>query len=131
MALSDYLTSDEWDACYYVHYGRMGEGVVSLADSMHKTIDKLLEKGYKFSGLDEKGQKLQQVENGINAEKLVGAMMGTMQLSEAIEIFGKGRAFLKEHCPEMVDETDEEWEAQKKEALEEHPGDTTQGKSKP
>ena len=65
MALSDYLTSDEWDACLYVHFttnelrGLIGDPQLNFRESMQIAIDGLLKNGYKFSGLDSNGAKKQ------------------------------------------------------------------------
>lgn len=107
MALGDYLTGNEWDACFYASFGKSAAG--NFGDSMHKTIDKLLESGYRFSGLDENGNKLTQVENGINAPKIM-LFMGMPEGIDVLGIIKNGRDFLKEHCPDLVAETDEEFE---------------------
>jgi hypothetical protein len=75
---------------------------------MHKTIEKLLKTGYRFPGLGDDGSKNCQVENGINATK-VCIWLGNPYNCNLLEILNNGRNFLKEHCPELVDETDDEW----------------------
>ncbi len=106
MALSDYLTGPEWDACFYASMGQ--HQADSFGDSMHKTINVLLKSGYRFSGLDETGEKKVQVENGVNAPK-VCMFLGNPHKCDPFEIMNTGRKFLKEHLPLLVDQTDEEW----------------------
>lgn len=107
MALSDYLTGDEWDACFY-RYCEIGMG--NFGNSMHQTIQDLLKTGYKFSGLDEHGNKRCQVENGINASK-VCIFLGNPYGCDISEILANGRKFLKEHAPGLVEISDEDFEA--------------------
>lgn len=109
MAISDYLTGSEWDACFYVHITDSYKGrSKNLGDSMEKTINILLKSGYKFQGLDEKGEKKCQVENGINAPKL-SLWFGNPDGITITTLLDNGRNFLKQHYPELVGETDEEW----------------------
>ena len=106
MALSDYLTGDEWDACYYVAMiAHRGE---NFGDSMHQTIEALLANNYSFRGLDEHGMKLQQVEDGINAPKIL-IFLGNPNKIETLPILENGRRFLKLFAPELVVESDEIW----------------------
>lgn len=116
MALSDYLTDSEWDACYYAFAGQ--HRAPNLGESMRKTIDLLVSKGYQFSGLDSSGNKHVQVPSN-NAEKFCVAIGLKKELATAefiMSIFESGRTFLKQHAPELVDETDDEWEQQKVDA---------------
>jgi len=113
MALSDYLTGDEWDACFYASFGQ--HHAKNFGESMHKTIDALLSSGYNFPGLDETGSKLRQVEDGVNAIK-VCIFLGNPHKVDVLNILTNGRNFLKEKLPSLVDETDEEWAEQIKEA---------------
>ena len=108
MALSDYLTGDEWDACYYVAMvAHKGE---NFGDAMHQTITALLKNGYRFSGLDEYGMKMEQVEGGVNAPKIL-LFLGNPNKIDPLPILDNGRRFLKLHCPELVVVgTDAEWE---------------------
>lgn len=113
MALSDYLTSDEWDACFYAYLGQ--HTALNFAESMHKTINALLASGYKFSGLNADGTRKQQVENGVNAVKCC-MRLGNPYKCDPVKILDNGRNFLKQHLPSLVDETDEEWQRQLDEA---------------
>lgn len=113
MALSDYLTSDEWDACFYAAAGQ--HAAPNFGESMHKTIQALLESGYRFPGLDEDGNKRVQVENGVNAPKAC-IFLGNPYKCDIIHILDRGREFWKQHLPRLVDETDEEWAAQQTDA---------------
>ena len=106
MALSDYLTSDEWDACFYAN---IHGGTSNFGESMRNTIAKLLKTRYKFPGLNEDGSKKVQVENGVNAPK-VCIWLGNPYNCDVLEILQNGRNFLKQHCPELIGETDEEWD---------------------
>jgi hypothetical protein len=108
MALSDYLTGDEWDACFYASFGK--SMAPNFGDSMRQTIQTLLAKGYEFAGLDENGNKYEQVEDGINAPK-VCIFLGNPYNCNIEEIMNNGRNFLKEHAPELVSEPDEVWES--------------------
>ena len=113
MALSDYLMGEEWDACFYTSMGQHHTG--NFGESMEKTIKYLLEKGYRFPGLDEAGSKRVQVGNGVNAPK-VCIFLGNPYKCDVLGILDNGRNFLKQNAPELVDETDEEWEQQQQEA---------------
>ncbi|KKK89786.1 hypothetical protein LCGC14_2729580 [marine sediment metagenome] len=106
MALSDYLTGEEWDACYYV--AMVANRGQNLGDAMHVTIEVLLAGGYKFSGLDEYGDKLQQVGDGVNAPKMC-IFLGNPYKVDQLALVENGRRFLKQHAPTMITETDEEW----------------------
>ena len=109
MALSDYLTGDEWDACFYASMGQHASS--NFGDSMHKTISCLLAAGHVFPGLDENGGKLCQVENGVNASK-VCIFLGNPYKVDVLACLERGREFLKQTLPDLVDETDEEWAEQ-------------------
>lgn len=113
MALSDYLAGNEWDACFYASMGQHQAG--NFGESMHKTIHFLLDKGHVFPGLDESGNKLHQVENGVNAPK-VCIFLGNPHNVDVLKCLDHGRTFLKGIAPELVDETDEEWAEQMEEA---------------
>lgn len=119
MALSDYLTGEEWDACFYLHIHdnlrrqKTTEPMMSLGDHMHYLIAELLRRGYKFSGLDENGNKKQQVCDGINAAKFSGLFFGEWQPEPIRQIMESGRNFMKQHCAELVFESDEDWNKKK------------------
>lgn len=115
MALSDYLTSEEWDACFYASLGQHATG--NFGSSMHKTIDALLAVGHNFPGLDENGGKFCQVCNGVNAPK-VCIFFGNPHKVDVLIILNNGREFLKSQLPSLVDETDAEWQKQMKETRE-------------
>lgn len=108
MALSDYLTGDEWDGCFYAMLKK--HAAPDFGTSMRMTIDALLAKGYVFSGLDEKGNKKQQVCNGVNAPKIL-IFLGNPDQIDIPAILNNGRKFVKANIPEALGETDEEWEA--------------------
>jgi hypothetical protein len=110
VALSDYLTSNEWDACYYAVFGYSMVPSGNFGESMNNTIQKLLESGYKFEGLDEKGRKKHQVQGSENAKKLVHIFFGEKNGISVADVLDNGRTFLKGVCPEMVSENDYEWE---------------------
>lgn len=105
MALSDYLTSDEWDGCFY-YYAGLGE--LDFGASIKELIPKLIAKGYRFTGFDKDGNKFAKIHNTGNAEKLVTAMFdnGKADLRKALI---SGREFIKKHAPELLTETDAEW----------------------
>ena len=109
MALSDYLTSDEWDACFYASFGQHQSE--SFGASMHKTILTLISAGYEFSGLDEFGNKRETVGGGVNAPK-VCIFLGNPHNVDVLQCLDNGRKFLKEQYPVLVDETDDEWALQ-------------------
>lgn len=109
MALSDYLTGEEWDACFYASMGQHHSD--NFGESMRKTIKALLASGYEFSGLDEFGEKQQQVCGGVNAPK-VCIWLGNPHNVDVLECLRNGREFLQRHLPDLVDETDEEWAEQ-------------------
>ena len=107
MALSDYLTNDEWDACYYVAMiAHRGE---NFGDSMQQTITALLKNGYRFTGLDEYGMKLEQVEDGINAPKIL-IFLGNPNKIDTLPLLENGRRFLKLFAPALLAEPDELWD---------------------
>lgn len=106
VALSDYLTNEEWDACYYVAMiGHKGE---NFGDSMQQTIEALLANNYSFRGLDEHGMKLQQVGDGVNAPKVL-IFLGNPNKIDTLPILENGRSFLKQFAPALVVESDEIW----------------------
>lgn len=108
MALSDYLTGDEWDACFYRNL--LSEDISpSFGHSMKETIQELLKRGHKFPGLNNDGSKKQQVEDGVNAPK-IGIFFGNSEGLNVRAILRNGRNFLKENYTDMVLETDEEFE---------------------
>ena len=109
MALSDYLTGEEWDACFYASMGQHAAN--NFGESMHQTILALLSSGYQFAGLDANGGKRCQVCNGVNAPK-VCIFLGNPHEINVLSILDSGRRFLKCHLPALVDETDEEWQEQ-------------------
>lgn len=109
MALSDYLTGDEWDACFYAAAGQ--HRAPSFGESMHRTIEALLSAGYTFSGLDDDGEKRCQVGDGVNAPK-VCIWLGNPHGCDLLEILDNGRKFLKANLPSLVDESDELWAEQ-------------------
>lgn len=115
MALSDYLTGDEWDACFYASMGQCQAD--NFGESMRKTIQCLLDRGYVFPGLDETGSKLCQVEGGVNAPKIC-IFLGNPHNVDVLGCLENGRDFLKRVAAELVGETDEEWVAQMEEARE-------------
>lgn len=114
MALSDYLTSDEWDACFYAFFGQHMTN--DFGASMRMSINRLLSLGYQFPGLDSTGSKLRQVENGVNAEKLL-FFFGMIPQEQTNQMLTSGRNFWLKHDPKMVDETDDEWAEQTEKAL--------------
>jgi hypothetical protein len=116
MALSDYLTGDEWDACFYTSMGQRHAD--NFGDSMDKTIKCLLDSGYRFPGLTEQGNKKEQVCDGINAPKCC-IFLGNPYHADVLQILDNGRNFLKIHAPKLVDETDADWKAQMDKAKEE------------
>lgn len=106
MALSDYLTGDEWDGCFYVMATHGGD---NFGQVMHRTIDELLKAGHEFPGLDENGNKEAQVENGINAPKVL-IFLGNPEGINVEAIVRNGRNFIKKEAPALLKESDEEWE---------------------
>ena len=106
MALSDYLTSEEWNACFYLSLGK--HQADNFGASMHITIDYFLKKGYKFPGLTDTGDKKEQVEDGVNAPKVL-IFLGNPEHLDVFAIIQSGRKFVKNLCPELLNETEEEW----------------------
>lgn len=105
MALSDYLTDDEWDACFYAH---LNHEASNFGEVMHDTIDALLREGYTFQGLDEKGNKLRQIHSKNPSKILI--FLGNPENYDVLSVIKNGREFLKKHCNHLVAETDAEWE---------------------
>jgi len=114
MALSDYLTNDEWDGMFYVFVGP-GNEYGDLGACMHTIIEKLLSKGYEFQGLDGEGHKKEML-GGHNAPKvayLFSRVFGTPFEKDSVDpgkMLLNGRAFIKEHLPELLTESDESWQ---------------------
>lgn len=106
MALSDYLTGDEWDACWYFYCGKGG----NFGESMHSTIDAMLAKGYRFRGLDERGAKDHQISSNNPSKVLI--FLGNPHNVDIMALLENGRRFVKENAPDLLEETDEEWAEQ-------------------
>jgi len=79
---------------------------------MRRTINALITSGYRFAGLDESGEKVRQISSN-NASKLLSVWPGLAPepatAAEIERILDNGRTFLKEHLPDLVLETDDEW----------------------
>jgi hypothetical protein len=116
MALSDYLTSTEWNGMFYMFAGPREWH--DLGQCMHVVIEELLKVGYCFEGLDEKGQKKEQVGGGVNTTKLAflfEALFGRSGYEsrrdiDPLALLADGRAFIKDHAPALLHESDESWE---------------------
>lgn len=111
MAISDYLTSDEWDGCYYVF---AGHDKLNFMEVIRMVVPALYDKGYTMQGLDRECNRVQTVWSS-NAHKLVAVMAGTQQHIDLRGALINGRNFIKQHLPELLKETDEQWEALLKE----------------
>lgn len=109
MALSDYLTGPEWDACFYASMGQ--HSADNFGDSMTKTIRALLDSGYVFSGLDNEGCKANYIGGPENARKVM-LFFGNHGNVDVLEILDSGRRFLQRILPSLIDETDDEWAEQ-------------------
>lgn len=109
MALSDYLTSEEWNACFYRLNTQTRGETVNFGVIMRETINELLSNGYQFEGLNEKGHKKRQICNGVNAPKIL-LFMGNPKSLSVCAILEDGRDFIKEHLPHLLFETDAVWE---------------------
>lgn len=112
MPLSNYLTDAEWDACFYAFFGQ--HHADNFGASMLRTLDYLRSRGYRFAGLD--GPEGPEFVESRNMEKVVAIMGGPAAL-DIPAVLDSGRSFLKQHAPDLVDETDEEWAAQQADAL--------------
>lgn len=112
MALSAYLSGDEWDACFYASFGK--SQAADFGSSMHMTIDALLAAGYEFEGLDKNGDRVKPIGDIENAPKLL-VFFGQCSKAEVLQFLKNGRDFLKKHCPALVNETDDEWNQNLKE----------------
>lgn len=106
MALSDYLTDDEWDACFY-YFMYPTKGFTDLGQAMRQVIENLLTEGYQFEGLDETGNKKRQLPSG-NPSKIMMFFDGAKP-DQIIKLMSNGREFLKKNAPKLLLETDEEW----------------------
>lgn len=106
MTLSDCLTDDEWDGCYYI-YLLHAKNNLSIGDVIRAVVRSLYEKGFYCKGIDINGNKLAYVPNN-NDRKLKAALTGvnTYDMQHSLE---NGRKFIKEHLPEQLGETDDEW----------------------
>jgi hypothetical protein len=106
MALSDYLSESEWDACLY---RILHNEPTDFGDIMHKTINSLLANKYKFQGLTEEGYKKEQIPGTRNPQKLVQFFLGEPKGILISEVLTSGRDFLKLNAPDLVEESDESW----------------------
>lgn len=109
MPLSLYLTDAEWDACFYAYFGQ--HRAPDFASSMHMTIRYLIRVGYRFQGLDEDGSPAEQVPSRNDAKLCL--LLGAPTNLSVPDLLDSGRTFLKRHAPSLVDESDEEWAAQR------------------
>ncbi len=110
--LSNYLTDDEWDALLYLVYGPLGEEHEgNLGQTMDAGIQEMLELGYVFEHLDEAGEP--DIEKGesdsINWMK-VQIFTGNPHHLDPLEHAAGGRAFIKQNTPELLHDTDDEFE---------------------
>lgn len=116
MALSDYLTDKEWNGMFYMFTGPRKWH--DFGECMHAVIQELLKVGYRFEGLDEEGKKKQRVGDDINGPKLAYLFEQAFGDSgyvsgykiDALSLLAEGRAFIKEHVPHLLHESDETWE---------------------
>lgn len=117
MALSDYLTSEEWDAIFYMMADpNVEEKAQNFGHAMRIQIERLQEAGHVFPGLDAEGNKVKQIASD-NPEKIF-AMLNE-DAGKLVDCYAEGRKYLKEHYPGLVFDTDETYEQEIKEAREE------------
>lgn len=81
MALSNWLTRDEWNAVYFaaVDVARRGEGEFdNLGDRMRLGIGELVKHGYKFRGIDadERGNYTKRVQVCAGNETVLAELIG-------------------------------------------------------
>ena len=112
MALSDYLTDDEWDACFYANVGPGPDGrtFANFGDCMHAVIDAALATGYRYPGLTDSGEKRSQLASA-NPLKIC-IWLGNPHDVYILGVLKSGREWMKTHLPAWVTETDEEWAEQ-------------------
>jgi len=106
MSLDDYLTEEEWNACFYAH----SKGILKtehFGQSMLLTIQALLKADYHFRGIDDKGGLKQKMDDGKNQKKLQ-FFFGNPENLDGFPWLENGRQFLKDHLPDWI-ESDQEW----------------------
>lgn len=104
--MSDYLTNEEWNAIAYIFFNpNVNVDKTELNDfesTLNYMINRLIESGYKFQGIDDNGNGVQVISSD-NTEKLVKLLFGVANLQEVIEWMKEGRAFLKTNLPDVLD----------------------------
>ena len=112
MALSDYLTNEEWDACFYafVGPGPKGQSWTDLGQCMHAVIDAAIAGGYSYDGLTSTGEKKHQIPSDNPSKILI--WLGNPHGVDILGVLRSGRTWIKAHLPDWLTETDEEWAEQ-------------------
>lgn len=126
MALADYLTDDEWNACLYLYASHSLSGIRDFNAALREAVPLMLRAGLSFKGLDAAGLEVAKVSSS-NAEKFV-RMFFYSKTDHALVMswIGAGRAYLLSRCPSLVKETDEDWGLMVGEVLRRHiSGDAT------
>jgi hypothetical protein len=117
--LSNYLSDDEWDALLYLFYGPLADEVEgNMGECFELGIARMMELGYVFEHLDEEGkpdEEKGEVES-MNWAKLQIYTAGNPQHLDPLDHVQGGRDFLKEHAPDLLHDTDEEFAAHIEEA---------------
>lgn len=104
MALSDYLTSDEWDACFYRW---VSAGISDFGTAIRETVFGVAKTGYVFEGVTAECEKIKQIPNTNNADKVVAIVKGDRHPGQLlVTSLVKGRFFIKRNAPSLLSEDD-------------------------
>lgn len=117
MSISRYLTDGEWDGCFYLWQSQTHHSFSQVAD---KFINYLVQKNHVFQGLTEKGQPLKELHT-TNADKIKFIKREPLYDDGRVDIIESGRHFIKITCPELLMETDTEFEQKVSEARDARP----------
>lgn len=110
VALGEYLSASEWNACYYAF---LSGKYVSFGAAIQGCVADLLAQGYFFHGLDLRGHPRMRIYDSGNERRLaIITREIRTDAKEHLEMMDGGRSFLKKHCPRLVRETDAEWKEQ-------------------
>lgn len=106
MALIDYITSQEFDACFYTF---IVDKRPTFEIAVDETVKNLLHSDYKFEGIDRSGNRVRKVRCDQKTKKLVNIWFKGKGEVDPRTMLNNGREFLKKVNPSLVKETDEEF----------------------
>jgi hypothetical protein len=106
--IDECLTTDEMMACMYVY--TRSDMFQNLADSVLNTIRHLCKAGYEFQGLGDDGIPTKRVKN--QNRQVIQEFQKSRDHVRLWNYLSTGRKIIKEHCPKLLGEEDEEWSFQ-------------------